>query len=185
MNLGGPTTNPKVRHFQVDVKSKEVKRLNVLKNDLVSDQTRDGKLFLATSLGTGDRWQSKSIRLMTPPGTEEKLLANPDGWTEAGRLSPDGQRALITHNGKLCVIDIDKPGVLKPVAGIPKEAEVIAHAWAPDGKHIVYVIGTVHWLAPEDLKKFESRLIVADVDGGNAKVVRSEKGKMLNGVDWR
>src|SRR4029077_13830324 len=32
---------------------------------LVSYQTRDGKLFLATSLGTGDRWQSKSIRLMT------------------------------------------------------------------------------------------------------------------------
>ena len=104
---------------------------------------------------------------------------------QAAGFSPDDRHALVTHNGKPCVIDIDTPGVLKPLAGIPKDAEVVARAWAPDGKHIVYVIGTVHWLAPEDLKKFESRLIVADVDGGNAKVVRSEKGKLLNGVDWR
>jgi hypothetical protein len=83
------------------------------------------------------------------------------------------------------VIDIDKPGVLKPVTGIPKDAEVTACAWAPGGKHIVYVIGTVHWLAPEDLKKFESRIVIADVDGSNAKVVRSEKGKLFMGVDWR
>ncbi len=60
-----------------------------------------------------------------------------------------------------------------------------AGAWAPDGKHIVDVIGTVRFLDPEDPEKVEARLIVADVDGGNAKVVRSEKGKMLNGVDWR
>ena len=128
---------------------------------------------------------------MTAAGTEErlladlKLLADSDGWVAATGLSPGGRRALIAHNGKPCVIDIDKPGVLRPVAGIPKDAEVTACAWAPDGKHIVYVIGTIHWLAPEDLKKFESHLIVADVDGGNAKVVRSVKGKMLTGVDWR
>ena len=128
---------------------------------------------------------------MTAAGTEEKLLADlnllgdPDGWVEAARLSPDGRRALVTHNGKPCVIDIDKPGVLKPVVGIPKDAEVPACAWAPDSKHIVYVIGTVHWLAPEALKKFESRLVVADVDGGNARVVPAEKGKVFIGVDWR
>jgi RNA polymerase sigma factor (sigma-70 family) len=189
VNLGGPTKE--VRHFRIDLKTRQVTRLNVLKHYLVSDQTRDGKLFLATSLGTKDSWNSKSIHLMTAAGTEEKLLADlklladPDGWVEAERLSPDGQRALILHNGKPCVIDIDKPGVLKPVTGIPKDAEVTACAWAPDGKHIVYVIGTIHWLAPEDLKKFESRLIVADPDGGNAKVVRSEKGKLFTGVDWR
>ncbi|HEV3084684.1 MAG TPA: sigma-70 family RNA polymerase sigma factor [Gemmataceae bacterium] len=188
VNLGGPTKE--VRHFRIDLKTRQVTRLNVLKHYLVSDQTRDGKLFLATSVGTKDSWNSKSIHLMTAAGTEEKLLADlkrgdPDGWVAAAGLSPDGRRALVLHNGKPCVIDIDIPGVLKPVAGIPKDAEVIACAWAPDGKHIAYVIGTVHWLAPEDLKKFESRLIVADVDGGNAKVVRSEKGKMLTGVDWR
>ncbi len=189
VNLGGPTKE--ARHFRIDLKTRQVTRVNVLKHYLVSDQTRDGKLFLATSIGTKDSWNSKSIHLMTAAGTEEKLLADlkrladPDGWVGAARLSPDGRRALVTHNGKPCVVDIDKPGVLKPVAGIPKDAEVPACAWAPDGKHIVYVIGTVHWLAPEDLKKFESRLIVADPDGGNAKVVRSEKGKVLIGVDWR
>ncbi|HZV06647.1 MAG TPA: sigma-70 family RNA polymerase sigma factor [Gemmataceae bacterium] len=189
VNLGGPTKE--ARHFRIDVKTRQVTRLNVLKHYLVSDQTRDGKLFLATSIGTKDSWNSKSIHLMTAAGTEEKLLADlklladPDGWVVAARLSPDGRRALVTHNGKPCVIDIDEPGVLKPVAGIPKDAEVPVCAWAPNGKHIVYIIGTVHWLAPEDLKKFESRLIVADPDGGNAKVVRSVKGKMLTGVDWR
>ncbi len=189
VNLGGPTKE--ARHFRIDVKTRQVTRLNVLKHYMISDQTRDGKLFLATTIGTKDSWNPKSIHLMTAAGTEEKLLAdlkplaNRDGWVQAERLSPDGRRALVTHNGKPCVIDIDKPGVLKPVAGIPKDAEVPACAWAPDGKHIVYVIGTVHGLAPEDLKKFESRLIVADPDGGNAKVVRSVKGKILIGVDWR
>jgi RNA polymerase sigma factor (sigma-70 family) len=189
VNLGGPTKE--VRHFRIDLKTRQVTRLNVLTHYLVSDQTRDGKLFLAYPVGTESSWNPKSIHLMTAAGAEEKLLADlnvlgdPVGWVASGRLSPDGRRALVTHNGKPCVIDIDKPGVLRPVAGIPKDAEVTACTWAPDGKHIVYVIGTIHWLAPEDLKKFESRLVVADPDGGNAKVVRSEKGKVLYGVDWR
>jgi RNA polymerase sigma factor (sigma-70 family) len=189
VNLGGPAKE--ARHFRIDLKTRQVTRLNVLKHYLVSDQTRDGKLFLATSIGTKDSWNAKTVHLMTAAGTEEKLLADlktlgdPIGWVAADRLSPDGRRALVTHNGKPCVIDLDNPGVLKPVAGIPKDAEVTACAWAPDGKHIVYVIGTVHWLAPEDLKKFESRIVIADADGGNAKVVRSEKGKLFMGVDWR
>jgi RNA polymerase sigma factor (sigma-70 family) len=189
VNFGGPTKE--ARHFRIDPKTRQVTRLNVLKHYLVSDQTRDGKLFLANPVGTKDSWNPKTIHLMTAAGTEEKLLADlkllgdRDGWVASGRLSPDGRRALVTHNSKPCVIDLDKPGVLRPVAGIPKDAEVTACAWAPDGKHLVYVIGTIHWLAPEDLKKFESRLIVADPDGGNARVVRSVKGKVLLGVDWR
>ncbi len=182
VNLGG--LDPEIRHFDIDVQSGKVTRLHVLKHYSLADQTRDGKLFLAT-FGTGDSWHPKSIHLTTAAGTGEKLLADPVGWTQATRLSSDGRHALVWHDGKPGVIDIDKPGILKPVAGIPKEAEVPACVWAPDDKHIVYVIGTVHWLAPEALKKFESRVVVADVDGGNAKVVRAEKGKVLIGVDWR
>ncbi len=189
VNLGGPAKE--ARHFRIDWKTRQVTRLNVLEPYLISDQTRDGKLFLATAIGTKDSWNSKTIHLMTVAGAVEKLLADlrllgdPVGWIDAVRLSPDGRHALVIHNAKPCVIDIDKPGILKPVAGIPKDAEVTACAWAPDGKHLVYVIGSIHWVAPEDLKKFESRLIVADVDGGNPRVVRSTQGKMLTGVDWR
>ena len=99
VNLGGPTKE--ARHFRIDLKTRQVTRLNVLKHYLVSDQTRDGKLFLANSIGTKDSWNSKSIHLMTAAGTEEKLLADlkrladPDGWVEAARLSPDGRRALV------------------------------------------------------------------------------------------
>ena len=74
MNLGGPTKE--ARHFRIDLKTRQVTRLNVLKHYLVSDQTRDGKLFVATSIGTKDSWNSKTIHLMTAAGTEEKLLAD-------------------------------------------------------------------------------------------------------------
>jgi len=189
VNLGGPAKE--ARHFRIDPKTRQVTRLDVLKDYMVSDQTRDGKLFLANPVGSESGWNPKTVHLLTAAGAEEKLLADltllgdPRGWVAAGRLSPDGRRALVTHNGKPCVIDLDTPGVLKPVAGIPKDAEVTACAWAPDGKHVVYAIGTVHWLAPDDLKKFESRLVVADPDGGNAKAVRTVTGKVLIDVDWR
>lgn len=184
VNLGGP--EPEIRHFRLDVKSGKVTRLSVLKPYLLADQTRDGKLFLAISYGSQAAWRPKSIHLVTPAGTGEKLLAKTEkGWTSSARLAPDGRRALVIVEDKPYVIDIDKPGMLKPVAGIPKNAEVNGCAWAPDGKHIVYVIGTVHFLDPEALKKFETRLVVADPDGGNAKVVRLEKGKVFLGVDWQ
>ena len=186
VNLGG--LEPEIRHFRLDVKTGKVTCLNVLNPYLLADQTRDGKRFLAISYGSEAAWRPRSIHLVTAAavGTAEKLLAKtPGGWISGGRLAPDGRRALIIVEDKPYVIDIDKPGILKSVAGIPKNAEVNTCAWAPDGKHIVYVIGTVHYLDPEALKKFESRLVVADPDGGNAKVVRLEKGKVFVGVDWR
>jgi hypothetical protein len=89
------------------------------------------------------------------------------------------------HNGIPCVLDLDKPSVFKPVTGIPEDAEVTACAWAPDGKRLVYVTGTSRPRSPEEMQKLESRLVVADVDGSNAEVLRSEKGKLFLGVDWR
>jgi hypothetical protein len=184
VNLGGPT-DPEVRHLVVDIKSKQITRLKALKTHLLTDQTADGKYFLATSVGNGAEWQPKSIHLMTREGTEFKLLADPTGWAASEKLSPDGKRALLMHKGKPCVLELDNPGVLKPVTGIPEDAEVTACAWAPDGKRLVYVLGTSRPLAAEELQKFESRLVVADVDGGNAKILRSEKSKLIMGVDWR
>ena len=53
-----------------------------------------------------------------------------------------------------------------------------------DGKLFLATFGWTE-AVQEALKNFESRVVVADVDGGNAKVMREEKGKVLTGVDWR
>jgi Tol biopolymer transport system component len=83
------------------------------------------------------------------------------------------------------VIDLDQPRVLKPVDGVPADAQVVEFAWSPDGKWIVYTIGASNVLNEEELKKLESRLVVADTDGKNAKVLASVKGQLILGVDWR
>ncbi len=134
---------------------------------------------LVTIVGSGTLWQARNFTW----ADDRPAQTAPAPAKVPQPLSPG--HILYSCDSYLYLMDPNGPGVLKPLAGIPKDAEVPACAWAPDGKHIACVIGTVHWLAPTALKKFESRLIVADVDGGNAKVVRSEKGKMLIGVDWR
>jgi hypothetical protein len=119
---------------------------------------------------------------MAHDGTEHKLLAEPKEWGAAGRVSPDGKRALCTVDGKLCVIDLGKPGTPAAVGGVPDGAEVVASAWSPDGKRIAYAIGTSRPPDPAQLKKPEPRLVVADPDGKNAKVLKSG---FIFGFDWR
>ena len=184
VNTGTPGLTG-VQHLRVDVKARKMTPLNVLKTHLVTDYSRDGKYFLTTEVGNGAEWQPKSLHLMNRDGTEHLALTGPRDMAMGGRLSPDGKRVLCLNEGRLSVLDVGKPESLTPVQGIPEKAEVVGLAWSPDGKRIAYTIGTSRFLEPEELKKLESRLVIADPDGKNAKVLRSVKGELIMEVHWR
>lgn len=177
-----------VRHSVADVNKKTLKNEAGFGDSIVTDWSRDGKVFLATVVGAGEFWQPKTIRLVNRNGSPEADVIKSDGFVQSGKFSPDMRRVLCLIDGKLSVFDVGKP-ILMPVAkvveGIPATAEVTSWDWSPDGKRIVYVIGTVRILSPEEMKKTESRVVAADPDGKNAVVVRSVKGSLLMNVGWR
>jgi RNA polymerase sigma factor (sigma-70 family) len=182
VNLGTPGTKG-VTHLRVDLKAKKVTTLDVLKTHLVNEWSCDGKYLVTTRVGDGDEWDPKGVYLMNPDGTEHRML------TDAaihGRLSPDGKRLLCTdHNSRLFVLEVGKPGSLTAVEGVPEKLQVTEFAWSPDGRRIAYTTGVFQQPDPGDLEKIESRLVVADPDGKNAKVLRSAKGEFIRLAGWR
>jgi RNA polymerase sigma factor (sigma-70 family) len=183
----------RVEHYTMDVKTREVKTLEMLRGHLVKDWSRDGKFFLTTKVGEAERWEPKSIHLMNTDGTEHKQLAAAKRWCEGMGLSPDGTRALCLLDGKLAVVNVADPkkpvfveGIAKiPQDLVPEEVEVTGVAWSPDGKQIAYCTGTVQFLRKEQLQQLESVLVIADPTGKNAKVIRKVKGESFNSVYWR
>ncbi len=184
VNLGTPGIKG-VTHLRVDLKAKKVTTLDVLKTHLVNEWSHDGKYLVTTRVGGGDEWQPNGVYLMNPDGTEHSALTGPKDVVIGGRLSPDGRRVLCTdNNGRLFVLDVGKPGSLTAVAGVPDKAEVTEYAWSPDGRRIAYTTGASRLADPADLQKVESRLVVADPDGKNAKVLRSAKGEFIRLAGW-
>ena len=184
VNTGTPGLKG-VQHLRASLKTKKLTALDLLKTHLVTDWTRDGKYFLTTGVGDGDEWMPQSLHLMRMDGTEHEALTGPRDVARMGRLSPDGKRLLCISNDKLAVLTLGFPGSPVPVQGIAENVTVVDYAWSPDGKRIAYATGTTRILTPEELRKVESRLIVADPDGKNAKVLRSVKGRLISRVHWR
>jgi Tol biopolymer transport system component len=174
-----------VQHLRASLKTKKLTSLDLLKTHLVTDWTPDGKYFLTTEVGNGAEWMPQSLHLMKQDGTEHDALTGPRDTALMARLSPDGKRLLCMSNNKLCVLTIGKPGSPTPLQGIAENVTVVDYAWSPDGKRIAYTTGTTRILKPEELRKVESRLIVADPDGKNPKVLRSIKGQLIGRVHWR
>jgi|GEM_PF-2184226 len=175
----------RVEHYVVDVKTSKFKALEALRGHLVKDWSRDGKFFLTTKVGEGERWEPKSIHLMNTDGTEHKQLAKAERWCGGLQLSPDGTRALCLLDGKLAVVTVADPKKPMFVEGIAKGAEVTSAVWSPDGKQIAYCTGTFTFLTKEQREKMESLLVIADPTGKNAKVIRKVKGESFNSVYWR
>jgi RNA polymerase sigma factor (sigma-70 family) len=187
LNLSG-RAKPEVRHFLVDIKNKKTTLVKILPHHLVTDWSPDGKYLLTTGVGNGRFWHPKSLHLMKLDGTEHLALTRAKDSVMNGRLSPDGKRILCRKDGRLAVMVVGKPDSLTSVEGIAAEAEVAFYTWSPDGSQIAYTLGSRPFLEsiePEDLKDFESRLIVADPNGKNAKMLRSARGKLIGPVEWR
>jgi Tol biopolymer transport system component len=184
VSLGSPGKRG-VQHLRVDVKARKATPLHLLPTHLVEDFSPDGKFFVTTEVGDGEEWEPKRIYLMNRDGTEHRALTGPNDVAQTGRLSPDGKRLLLRNKARLCVMDVGKPESLTPVEGIAEGAYVVEYTWSPDGKRIAYTTGTVRPLTREELAEQESRLVVADPDGKNAKVLRSGKGTLILNVYWR
>jgi Tol biopolymer transport system component len=191
-------------HHIIDVKTKEKTALKLAENHIITDWSRDGKLFVTTSISDpapGDKFAQMKLHLMNRDGTEHKALTDDKKPTAFGRLSPDGKRVLFAQMemGKkdepptrtLAVLEV-ATGKVAPVEDLPLNGEIQAYCWAPDGKKIAYSWREVHKGKPEEVakKETESFLVVCDPDGKNAKTIATEKGEgqwtiTIGHIDWR
>jgi Tol biopolymer transport system component len=139
---------------------------------------------------------------MNRDGTEHKALTDENQFCTDGRLSPDGKRVLyglvtlpVDDKGEpkreLAVVQVET-GKSAVVGNLPPNCVILGFCWAPDGKRIAYTCREVHAGKPEDLenKETESRLVVCDSDGKNAKTIATERGRSpweitIGRVDWR
>jgi dipeptidyl aminopeptidase/acylaminoacyl peptidase/predicted DNA-binding protein (UPF0251 family) len=189
-------------HAVVNVKTKKKSELKLPNDHILTDWSRDGKLFLTMRVVEGKRERTR-LYLMNRDGTENKALTGENHMALFGRISPDGNRVLFNRvlidpdtkpsrrNAELAVVDVATGKVTK-VDGVPPNGGFLGYCWSPSGRTIAYVWQQIHEGTPEDLTKKDtvSRLIVCDPDGKNPKTIVSEKGEgqypfTLGSVDWR
>lgn len=193
-------------HFVVDVKTKEKKALKLPEGHLLTDWSRDGKLFLTTRYAANEenpRSRGARLYLVKRDGTEPRALTDEKQFSAFGRLSPDGNRVLYGRmtpakdgtgpaKRELTVLDVAS-GESTAVGDTPVNGDILSFCWSPDGKRIAYVwreISLDAWQEGVPNKEAESRLVVCDPDGKNARTIASEKGAnpraiTLGWVDWR
>jgi Tol biopolymer transport system component len=191
---GEPTW--RVSHFIVNVRTKERTPVKLPADHLITDWSRDGKFFLTMRV-TRDKVQ---LFLMNRDGTVYKALPQIDGRSMNAKLAPAGDRALYNGLGpangqderprQLCVVDV-ATGKSAAVELLPG-GFASGFCWSPDGKRIAYCWRQRHTGTTDELmqKETESRLVVCDPDGRNARTIATEKGRgrgvlTIGSVDWR
>ena len=205
-----PQKPPTAVHTIVTVATRKATRLKLPPYHAITDWSRDGKFFLTTRYSDDRANRVSRLYLMNRDGTEHKALTGEMEWAMFGKLSPDGKQVLTftsepvveTPVGKklrddlglapkrpmlvLSVIDT-VAGSMTKLGGHPPSATIQGYSWSPDGKKIAYAWQEVHDGGRE--KPVESRLVVCDADGNNAKTIASETGKSgevtIGHVDWR
>jgi Tol biopolymer transport system component len=187
-------------HFLLNVATKAKTPIKLSPDHLITDWSADGKHFLTTSIDAKGEECVWGIHLMNRDGTEHKCVSGAAQSYAFGRLSPDGKRVLFLVAPRprkivndpwrvLMVMDIET-GNTSVVAGIPEDSRVWGHCWSPDGTRVAFVWAEHCFASNGDDRDIESRLVVCDLDGKNATIVASEKGRLfgavpITGLDWR
>jgi Tol biopolymer transport system component len=192
-----------IRHEVVDVATGRRTRLDLPRDHILSDWSRDGQRFLTAQFidAKGDAPADVRLWVMNRDGTPHREIRPPAKMQpDAGRFSPDGRRVLYgasphtdrEHPSALLVCDLAS-GNSTPVAGVPPGGDVCGCCWSPDGRRIAYTWGARRVepkpgaLDPE--QKIESHMIVCDPDGRNRTVVATERSAARNWsfgvIDWR
>lgn len=193
-------------HSIIDVKTKDKKALKLPEGHLLTDWSRDGKLFLTTCYAAdkeNPRSRGARLYLVNRDGSEPRALTDEKQFSAFGRLSPDGKRVLhgrVTPpkdgtgpaKRELMVLDVTS-GESTAVGNTPADGDILSCCWSPDGKRIAYIWRQFlfdAWYEGAPRKETESRLVVCEPDGKNARTIASEKGTnpraiTLGWVDWR
>jgi RNA polymerase sigma factor (sigma-70 family) len=189
-------------HGVVNLETKAKTALPLPEDHVITDWSRDGRLFVTTRVGQDKEKPWARIYLMNRDGTEHEALTDPGQNALYGHISPDGKQVLyhdMTPAAKRQADGWRNPFVLEiatgkvlPVTGVPLSSDVGGYCWSPDGKRIAYTWREIHEGQPEDVidKETKSVLVVCDPDGKNAKMIATEQGQgqwviTIGSIDWR
>jgi uncharacterized protein (TIGR03067 family) len=176
---------PVVTNYVVNVKTKQVTKLKLPDNHVITDWSRDGKLFLTTRITSGKDGPKGQLFLMNRDGTVNKALTEATKMSFLGKFSPDGRRVLFQEGRQverepkkvpgLGILDV-ATGKVTPVADTPINGDVHGFCWSPDGKRIAYTWQERHEGDPKETatKETTSSLVICDPDGKNQKTIATE-----------
>lgn len=178
----------------VDVKTAKKTTLDLPKNHLVTDWSRDGQWLLANVVE-----DAKSRLVMLKIDGSARYDVTMPGGPAVGKLSPRGDKVLYLADqpGKktekeLLVQSLPKKNDAEPIRISPLNHEVLGFTWSPDGSRIAYSC-TLHQdpdrKADSD-ESVESFVIIVNADGTNMVTVQSEKNRAganvsLGSLEWR
>ncbi|MFO0797661.1 MAG: sigma-70 family RNA polymerase sigma factor [Gemmataceae bacterium] len=194
---------PNFQHQLVNATTGRATAVKLPSDHIVTSWLADGR-FVTTRLGGTPDDLTARVFLMNRDGTESKAVTDAKVIIAGGSASPDGTRMLgqrpVFKAGQgnrgeaeredLVLIDV-ATGRVTPVE-VPPNGALHGYCWSPDGKRIAYTWRQQHKGTPDQLARTEteSRLIVADPDGKNARTVLTAKGPSqwtitLGAPDWR
>jgi RNA polymerase sigma factor (sigma-70 family) len=200
-NDGPNVKSPEATHFVVNVATKQKTALKLSKDHVITDWSRDGKLFLTTSVDGRAGEKVARMHLMNRDGTEHKALTDGKQPAMFGRLSPDGKRVLYCtpltapepETNKRYKLGLDVLDIASgKVDRVQESGDIYSYCWSPDAKRIAYAWREWHEGEFIDLldKEHKCYLVVCDQDGKNRKTIATETGRSPATIaigleDWR
>jgi Tol biopolymer transport system component len=209
-----PAKDPKdmaIPAWLVDIGTKEKTSVDLPTLTRVFQFTPDGKSFVAAVYDLEAR--KVHLALISRDGKKITKLTSVRTENPIPKLSPDGTKILFLDDDPAEKSEKDMPQLARlfiydigakkreRLADTALNSLILGHCWSPNGKQVAYTWKVVHpgvalVLNTENLDdpklktETESHLVIADVDGRNAKVVISAKANSaptitIGNLDWR